>query len=75
MGTGQPPTRAPRGDRAAPPSRLPAGLHRASRSVLDAWTVDDLSLAEFRRVFSLPNSGYLPIGECLAALYRVDAAR
>ena len=48
---------------------LPRHMHRASRAFLDDYLAGDLPVAEFRRLFSLPNSDYLGLGSCLVALY------
>ena len=48
---------------------LPRRMHRASRVFLDHYIEGDLTVAEFRRLFSLPNSDYLGLGACLIALY------
>ena len=48
---------------------LPRRMHRASRAFLDHYIEGDLTVAEFRRLFSLPNSDYLGLGACLIALY------
>ena len=57
----------------APPENagcvLPSHMHRASRAFLDDYLEGDLPVAEFRRLFSLPNSDYLGLGSCLVALY------
>ena len=46
---------------------LPEKLHGASRSVLLHYVEGTLPIAEFRRLFSLPNSEYLELGACLSA--------
>ena len=38
---------------------LPRRMHRASRVFLDHYIEGDLTVAEFRRLFSLPSSDYL----------------
>ena len=48
---------------------LPRYMHRASRTFLDDYLEGDLPVAEFRRLFSLPNSEYLGLGRCLIALH------
>ena len=48
---------------------LPRRMHRASRVFLDHYIEGDLTVVEFRRLFSLPNSDYLGLGACLIALY------
>ena len=40
-------------------------MHQASRLFLDAYVGDSLSLEEFRRRFSLPNSDYVALASCL----------
>ena len=46
---------------------LPERLHGASRTVLLHYVEGALPIAEFRRLFSLPNSEYLELGACLSA--------
>ena len=46
---------------------LPARLHPVSRMFLRSWLRGTISTPLFRRLFHLPNSDYLPVGECLIA--------
>ena len=46
---------------------LPARLHPVSQYFLDQWLDGRLSTAEFLRWFHMPNSDYLPVGECILA--------
>ena len=48
---------------------LPRHTNLASRGFLHDYLEGDPSVAEFRRLFSLPNSEYLGVGRCLVALY------
>lgn len=47
---------------------LPGGLHPMSRQFLDAWLSGRMSTDSFRRFFSLPNSDYLDVAQCLVNL-------
>ena len=47
---------------------FPARLHPASQIFLDAYTAGKLTVTEFLRFFSLPNSDYIPLGQCLVNL-------
>lgn len=47
---------------------FPARLHPVSQMFLDAYTADKLTTAEFLRFFSLPNSDYIPLGQCFVNL-------
>lgn len=47
---------------------FPARLHPASRIFLDAFLDGRMTAAEFQRFFSLPNSDYIPLAECLVRL-------
>lgn len=49
---------------------LPDRLHPASAYFLHEFTVGRISEAYFLRSFSLPNSDYIPLGECLVSLFR-----
>jgi ankyrin repeat protein len=53
---------------------FPPFMHRASRIFLDDYIQGNLSLKEFRRRFSLPNSDYLQIGACVVSLYDEQGA-
>ncbi len=44
---------------------LPAKLHPASANALEYLLANDLSWTEFARLFSLPNSSYIPMAECI----------
>jgi hypothetical protein len=44
---------------------LPPKLHPISMQILDLFLSGQLPLAEFRRLFSLPNSDYLPVTDCI----------
>lgn len=44
---------------------LPPRLHPVSRKLLEAWVSGRLSTPTFQRFFHMPNSDYLPVGECL----------
>jgi hypothetical protein len=49
---------------------LPARLHPVSAKILSAFLAGRLTESDFRWGFHLPNSDYLPVGECiLAALH------
>jgi hypothetical protein len=47
---------------------FPNHLHPASQIFLDAYTAGKLTTAEFLRFFSLPNSDYIPLGQCFINL-------
>ena len=47
---------------------FPAGLHPVSQMFLDAYIVGMIITADFLRFFSLPNSDYIPLGQCFVAL-------
>lgn len=40
-------------------------LHPVSLKILSAWSRGDLGGQEFLRLFTLPNSSYLDIGQCI----------
>jgi hypothetical protein len=44
---------------------LPPHLHPVSAQILDLFLNGNLPLEEFRRMFSLPNSDYLPVTDCI----------
>ncbi|HSS65647.1 MAG TPA: hypothetical protein VLS27_14545, partial [Gammaproteobacteria bacterium] len=44
---------------------FPRRMHKVSRLFLDAYVGDNLSLSEFRRRFSLPNSDYVALASCI----------
>ena len=47
---------------------LPERLHPFSRLVLDIYLAGNMPTSEFRRWFHMPNSDYLPIGDCIAQM-------
>jgi hypothetical protein len=47
---------------------FPARLHPVSQMFLDAYIGGKLTTAEFLRFFSLPNSDYVPLGQCFINL-------
>ena len=69
LGTAPPPLRpaALAGRERETGCTLPETLHGASRTVLLHYVEGTLPNAEFRRLFSLPNSEYLALGACLSA--------
>jgi len=44
---------------------LPAKLHPASRTILEAFLEGRITERDFRWGFHLPNSDYLPVTECV----------
>ena len=44
---------------------LPPKLHPVSMQILDMFLDGRLPLEEFRRLFSLPNSDYLTVTDCV----------
>ena len=44
---------------------FPARLHPVSEVFLHAWLRGDMSTGQFQRYFSLPNSDYIALAECL----------
>lgn len=55
---------------------LPKRLHPVSRRILEAWLAGLIPTPVFQRFFHLPNSDYLPVGECLiAASHRIRRSR
>ncbi|MFB3046881.1 MAG: hypothetical protein ACE10A_11325 [Acidiferrobacterales bacterium] len=48
---------------------LPRRMNSASRIFLDNYIGGDISIAEFRRWFSMPNSEYLALSTCLQGLH------
>jgi len=44
---------------------MPIDLHPASASILRSWLHGVVSANDFQRFFSMPNSDYIPIAECL----------
>lgn len=47
---------------------FPARLHPVSQMFLDAFLQGRLARADFLRFFSLPNSDYIPLGQCLVQM-------
>lgn len=47
---------------------FPERLHPVSRLFLDAYLEQRMSTEEFQRFFSLPNSDYIQLAECLVRL-------
>lgn len=48
---------------------FPERLHPVSRVFLDAFLDGRMTAAQFKRFFSLPNSDYIPLAECLVRLF------
>ena len=44
---------------------FPTRLHPVSETFLTAWLQSELSTNQFQRLFSLPNSDYIALAECL----------
>jgi hypothetical protein len=53
-----------------PVCTVPERLHPASEHFLWLYLRGDMSEQHFQRLFSLPNSDYIPLAECLIALVR-----
>ena len=49
---------------------FPDVLHPVSQDLLDGYLGGQLSAPQFLRAFSLPNSDYVPLGQCLVTLLR-----
>ena len=49
---------------------VPDRLHPVSAYFLRQFTLGEISEAYFLRSFSLPNSDYIPLGRCIADLFR-----
>lgn len=49
---------------------FPDLLHPVSQMLLDSYLVGALSTPQFLRSFSLPNSDYVPLGQCLVTVLR-----
>jgi len=47
---------------------FPARLHPVSQMFLDAFVAGRMLQADFLRFFSLPNSDYIPLGQCLVQI-------
>ena len=47
---------------------FPERLHPVSKMFLEAFLEGRMSPAEFQRFFSLPNSDYIALAECLVKL-------
>lgn len=48
---------------------FPERLHPVSRLFLDAFLEQRMPATEFQRFFSLPNSDYIQLAECLVRLF------
>jgi len=48
--------------------RFPDLLHPVSQMLLDGYLSGNLSAPQFLRAFSLPNSDYVPLGQCLVTV-------
>ena len=44
---------------------LPSHLHPVSAQILYLFLDGSLPISEFRRLFSLPDSDYLPVTDCI----------
>ena len=44
---------------------MPARLHPASQMCLENYIGGSMSLENFPRFFSLPNSDYIPLAQCI----------
>ncbi len=57
---------------------MPARLHPVSQVFFDKYVEGAISLENFLRFFSLPNSDYIPLAQCivqvLSAIGLVDAS-
>ena len=51
---------------------LPPHLHPVSAQILQLFLNGDLTLGEFRRMFSLPNSDYLPVTDCILRALHIE---
>lgn len=49
---------------------FPEVLHPVSQTLLDGYLGGQLSVRQFLRSFSLPNSDYLPLGQCLVTVLK-----
>jgi hypothetical protein len=50
---------------------LPPNRHPVSAQILDLFLSGIIPVGEFRRVFSLPNSDYLPVTDCILNAMRI----
>jgi hypothetical protein len=50
---------------------LPPHLHPVSAQILEMFLSGSLPLEEFRRLFSLPNSDYLPVTDCILRVLHI----
>ena len=48
---------------------FPERLHPVSQLFLEAFLEARMSRGEFQRFFSLPNSDYIPLAECVVELW------
>ncbi len=48
---------------------FPVRMHPVSELFLNAWLENRISSADFQRFFSLPNSDYIPLAECLVRVF------
>ena len=53
--------------------RLPGRMHPVSRMILGYYLNNDLPTPKFRRLFSLPDSDLIGLGDCLVANYQQSA--
>lgn len=51
---------------------LPGQLHPFSQLVLDYYLDNRIPTSEFRRLFHMPNSDYLPVSDCIAQVIDPD---
>ena len=49
---------------------FPDALHPVSQMLLDGFLDGRLSTPQFLRSFSLPNSDYVPLGQCLVTVLK-----
>ena len=50
---------------------LPSHLHPVSAQILEMFLNGSLPLEEFRRLFSLPNSDYLSVTDCILRVLHI----
>ncbi len=50
---------------------LPSHLHPVSAQILELFLSGRLPVEEFRRMFSLPNSYYLPVTDCILRVLHI----